>query len=86
MGRKDGGCCALFAGEGELRPRLTQCIAWAEVYFHTKWHLDPFSHLATTDMGGKLGKLRPLLREGQLGPHLTPCGRGRGLPAWQASS
>jgi len=25
-------------------------VAWDEVYFRTKWHLDPSSHLATTDM------------------------------------
>jgi len=30
-------------------------VARAEVYLHTKWHLDPCSHLDTTDMGLKLG-------------------------------
>ena len=30
--------------------------------------------------------LRPLLGKGQLGPHLTQCGQGRGLPAYQVSS
>jgi len=30
-------------------------IAWAEAYLRTKWHLDPASRLATTDMGRKLG-------------------------------
>jgi len=29
-------------------------VAWAEVYFRTKWHLDPSSLLATTDMA-KIG-------------------------------
>ena len=29
--------------------------AWAEAYVHTKWHLNPSRHLATTDMGRKLG-------------------------------
>jgi len=33
-----------------------QTVAWAEVYLRTKWHLDPSSHLATTDMGHKLGR------------------------------
>jgi len=32
-------------------------MAWAEAYLHTKWHLDPSSHLATTNMGQKLGAL-----------------------------
>jgi len=29
-------------------------VAWAEVYLRTKWHLDPSSRLATTDIGRKL--------------------------------
>ena len=51
-GPKRGGCCALFAGE--LGPRLIQ-VAWAEVYFRTRWRLHPFSRLATLDMNRKLG-------------------------------
>jgi len=47
--------------------------------YHTKWHLDPSSRLATIDMGQKLGAV-PLLGEWELGPHLTPCGLRRGLP------
>jgi len=66
-----------------------------------KWHLDRFSRfcrvhscdrptdrlnlsspLATTDMGRKLGAV-PLL--GVLGPHLTQCGLGQGLPPCQVS-
>ena len=39
---------------GELGPYLTQC-AWAEAYLRTKWHLDPSSRFATTDMGRNLG-------------------------------
>jgi len=30
-------------------------LNWAEAYLHTKWHLDPSSHLATTDVDQKLG-------------------------------
>jgi len=37
-------------------------VAWAKAYLHTKWHLDPFSHLATTDMGQKLGGGRNQLK------------------------
>ena len=38
-------------------------------------------------MGRKFGRgLRPLLGEGELGPRLTQCGQGRGLPACQVSS
>jgi len=33
----------------------------------TKWHINPFSRLATTDMGRKLGE--------ELGPRLTQCRR-----------
>jgi len=57
---------------GELSPRLTQC-RWSEANFSTKWHLDPSSHLATTDMGRKLGGCAPL---GELGPYLTQCRPG----------
>jgi len=32
-------------------------VAWAEAYLRTKWHLDPSSCLATTDMGWKVGGL-----------------------------
>jgi len=57
-GPKSGVLCPFL---GELDPRLTQCR-------RTKWHLDPSSRLAATDMGRKLGAL-PLWRE--LGPYLT---------------
>ena len=52
-------------------------LDWAEVYLRTKWHLDPSSHWATTDMGHKLGggSCAPL-GERELGPHLTQCGLG----------
>jgi len=46
-------------------------VAWTEVYFRTKWHLNPSSHLATTDVGRKLGAVS-LWGRG-LGPHLTQC-------------
>ena len=104
--------------------------ARAEVYFRTKWRLNPSSRLAAIDMGQNLGALpllgvgawspsntkspglRPtfipsgisiyaaicpqrILAEiwgdcaplgGELGPHLTQCRQGRGLPACQVSS
>jgi len=31
-------------------------VAWAEANFRTKWDVDPFSRLATTDIGQKLGR------------------------------
>ena len=31
-------------------------LAWADVYFRIKWRLHPSSHLATIDMGRKLGR------------------------------
>jgi len=39
-------------------------VAWAEAYLCTKWHLDPSSHLATTDIGRKLVELCPFFEEG----------------------
>ena len=50
----------------------------------TMCHLDPPSRLATTH-GPKIGGPYPL-GEGELGPHLTQYGQGRGLPACQVSS
>jgi len=40
--------------------------------------------LTTIDMGRKRGAAVPL--SGELGPHLTHCGQGRGLPSCQVSS
>jgi len=40
-----------------VRARFAQRldVAWAEVYFRTKWRLHPPSRLATINMGQKLG-------------------------------
>ena len=67
-----------------LGPYLTQGRL-AEAYLHAKCHLDPSSHWPTTDMGRKLAGSAPL-GEGELGPHLTQCGHGWGLPTCQVSS
>jgi len=48
----------------------------------SKWHLDPSSHLATTNMGRKLG-VCPLLGGGEVDAYLAQCGLGRGLPSYQ---
>ena len=40
-------------------------MAWAEVYFHTKRRLHPYSYLATIDMGQKLGEVAPHVYCGQ---------------------
>ena len=76
---KRGGCCAPFAG-GAGSPSNT--VAWAEVYFRTKWRLHPSSRLATIDMGRKLGGCAFL----ELRPHLTQRRLGRSLPQYQVAS
>jgi len=43
----------------------------SQAYLRTKWQLNPSSRLATIDMGRKLQDAVPLLRGGELGPHLT---------------
>jgi len=48
-------------GRGSWVPILHN-VAWVKAYLPTEWHLDPSSHLATTDMGRKLG--------------VCPCGEG----------
>jgi len=67
----------------EMGSHLTQC-RWADAYLRTKWYLDSTSRSAITDIGGKIGGCAPL--GGELGPHLTQCGRGRDLPPYQVSS
>jgi len=37
-------------------------------------------------MGRKVGAPMLLSEEGELGPHLTQCGRDRGLPPYQVAS
>jgi len=78
-GPKIGGSTP-FLGRPVLGPHLTQF----PLGLHTKWHLDPSSHLVTTDMGRKLGG-SATLGEGELHPHLAHV-QGRGLPACQVSS
>jgi len=54
MSQKLGGVgVPLFSG-GSWVP-IEHKVAWAEAYLHTKWHLSPFSRLATIDMGRKWG-------------------------------
>jgi len=54
-------------------------VAWAEAYLRTKWHIDPTSRFATIHMGREVGLCLLFFGGGELGPHLTQCGRGRGL-------
>ena len=57
-------------------------VAWAEVYFHTKWHLDPSSCLATIDMGRKVGVLCPFLgRAGSPSNTMKPGPRPTSVPS-----
>ena len=61
-GPKSGGVVPLLGAAGSP----SNNVAWAEAYARTKWHLDPSSRLATSDMGQKLkavplwGKLVPM--------------------------
>ena len=83
MGRKvRGGTAVPLSVAGAGSPSN---VAWAEAYFRTKWYPDPFSRLATIDIGQKL-KAVPLLFLGELGPHLTQCGLHRGLPLYHVTS
>ena len=81
MGRKEGAAVPLSWGSWVP---IEHKVARAEAYLYTKWHLNPSSYLATTDMGRKLGAAP--LWGGELAPHLIQCGQGRGLSACQVSS
>jgi len=63
------GLFAPFLEMGELGPLSFRA---AEAYLPTKWHLDPSTHLATTD-GPKIGGSCAHLGV-ELGPQLTQCG------------
>jgi len=58
---------AFFFGAEEMGPHLTQCRLGRGLPPYTKWHFDPSSRLATTDMGRKLGAV-PQFLEAKLGP------------------
>ena len=73
-----------FAGEGGGAGSSSNTMLSGH---RTKWHFDPSSRLGTIDMGQKLGWLcLPLFGEEKLGPHLTQCRLGRGLPSYQVTS
>jgi len=77
--KRGGGCCAPFGFPANTKspgPRST-CIPSGILV-----HPAPSSSLATTDMGRKLG-LSPPFEGGEMGPHLTQCGLGRGLASCQ---
>jgi len=50
MGRKEGGCCAPFAGGGDGSPHLTQCGLGRGLppYQVASWSIQPFSHNTPT--------------------------------------
>ena len=82
-GPKKGAAVPLSRGGGAGSPSNTMIVAWAEVHFRTKWHLDPSSRLATTDTGRKLGAPPPFGEEGAESPSNTmPLGlRPTSLPS-----
>jgi len=57
-GPKSGWRWGPFLG-GAGSPSNTMSPGRAVVYFRTKWHLDPSSHLATTDTSRKFGGCAP---------------------------
>ena len=67
MGR-NWGLRPLFPLFGRGAGSLSNTVAWAEAYLHTKWHLNPSSDLATTDIGRKLSERCAPLEEGSWVP------------------
>jgi len=72
MGRKVGGCCAIFLGRGK-RTHLSNA-AWAEFYLR----------VGQNRHAPKIGGCGPF--SGGQGPHLTQCGLGRDLLPYQVES
>jgi len=67
---------------GEAGPHLTQCGLVRDVgpYLCTKWHLVPFSRLATTDMAGKLWGV-PFGGAGSPSTTMSPGPRSTSIPS-----
>jgi len=78
--------CAPPPWGGRNWVHILRKVAWDEAYLHAKYHLDPFSRLATINMGLFFeGELRPLLVSREVGPCLTQSRLGRGLPPYQVA-
>ena len=54
---------------------------WTETYLRTKWHLDPSSRLATTDMGRNLGDCAPWGGAGSASNTMLPGTRPTIVPS-----
>ena len=90
---KIGGCAPF--GEGKLGPNLRQCgLGWGlPLYQVASWSVQPLGHnthgsciIQTQAKPAPInfesgGLLCPFPWE-ELGPHLTQCGLGQGLPTW----
>jgi len=71
MGRElEGGLCPFLGGRSWVPVKHN--VAWSEAYLHTKWHLNPSSHLATMDIGQKLGLCPYWLGAGSLSNTMWP--------------
>ena len=64
--KRGGGLLCPFRGSWD---QVWYNVSWAEAYFRTKHRLHPSSHLATTDMGQKLGEVDVPFFLGVAGPH-----------------
>jgi len=75
---KSGAAVSLFGRWGAAGP-----VAWVKAYLCTKWHLDPSSRLATTDMDRTLGDCAPFCWHLDLSSRLatTDMGENWGLCA-----
>jgi len=82
MGRKLGSVPPFLWG-GELGPHVTQSCLGLRPYQVASWSIQPYGH---NRHGPKIWWRCAPLGEGELGPHLTQCGQGRGLPPCQVSS
>jgi len=87
--KRRGYCVPLFVGGGEAGSPSNKMLSGLRTtaVARNKWHLDPSSRLAITAIGKKLGRYDVLVL-GEMSPHLTQCGLGRGLPlyAYQVAS
>jgi len=87
-----GGCCAPF--QGKLGPNLTQCHLrrGLPLYQVASWSIQLFGHnrhgpqFIWMQTSGSKTAVPLSVQQGELAPHLTQCGLGRGLPPHQVAS
>ena len=77
-------CSTAGAPKGKASWVPSKKVAWAKAYLHTKWHLNPPAVWPQWTWAENWRGC--VLFKGELGPHLTQCRLGQGIPLYQVAS